>query len=358
MGCSASKTTNYANEVSKHIDNQIERQRKANSNVYRLLLIGTAEGGKSTIVKQMRIIHGAGYTSSDRIHYRNIVHVTTIKSLLAILAAMEKFHIHLSDPSRVEDVNQFSEMTRNQKQTRCKDLVITREMGELMIRLWHDECIQRCFHRSREYQLNDSAGHFLNNLHRLFQTDYIPTEEDVLKSRVQTIGVNETQFYCKGSIFKMIDVGGQRSERRKWLHCFYDVEAVIFCVALSEYDTYLAEDCRVNRMMESMELFDSICNNKCFKSTSLILFLNKTDLLMEKIRQSPLSSCFPDYDGPNTYEEAVEYIKAKFKNLSRLKSKVIYTHLTCAINTQNIQWVFDIVSDLIIKSDQRECALY
>ena len=73
--------------------------------------------------------------------------------------------------------------------------------------------------------------------------------------------------------------------------------AIIFCVALSGYDLVLAEDEEMNRMMESMKLFDSICNNKWFVDTSIILFLNKKDLFEQKIRHSPLALCFPEYKG-------------------------------------------------------------
>lgn len=50
-------------------------------------------------------------------------------------------------------------------------------------------------------------------------------------------------------------------------------------------------------MQESLKLFDSICNNKWFTDTSIILFLNKKDLFEEKIRKSPLTICFPEYTG-------------------------------------------------------------
>lgn len=95
----------------------------------------------------------------------------------------------------------------------------------------------------------------------------------------------------------MFDVGGQRSERKKWIHCFEGVNAIIFCVALSGYDLVLAEDEEMNRMIESMKLFDSICNSKWFVETSIILFLNKKDLFEEKIVRSPLTICFPEYTG-------------------------------------------------------------
>lgn len=63
------------------------------------------------------------------------------------------------------------------------------------------------------------------------------------------------------------------------------------------YDLVLAEDEEMNRMIESMKLFDSICNSKWFVETSIILFLNKKDLFEEKIQRSPLTICFPEYTG-------------------------------------------------------------
>lgn len=95
----------------------------------------------------------------------------------------------------------------------------------------------------------------------------------------------------------MLDVGGQRSERRKWIHCFDCVTAVLFCASLSEYDQKLREDDSQNRMKESLLLFDEICNSPWFRDTSFILFLNKTDLFREKIQRIPITSCFPQYNG-------------------------------------------------------------
>ena len=73
----------------------------------------------------------------------------------------------------------------------------------------------------------------------------------------------------------MFDVGGQRNERRKWIHAFDNVQAVVFVAALSEYDQVLFEDETQNRMEEALQLFDQIVNSKWFKTTAMILFLNK-----------------------------------------------------------------------------------
>uniref|UniRef100_A0A3B4VGD9 Guanine nucleotide-binding protein G(o) subunit alpha n=1 Tax=Seriola dumerili TaxID=41447 RepID=A0A3B4VGD9_SERDU len=113
-----------------------------------------------------------------------------------------------------------------------------------------------------------------------------------------------------------------------------------------------------NRMHESLMLFDSICNNKFFIDTSIILFLNKKDLFAEKIKKSALSICFPEYTGPNTYEDAAAYIQAQFESKNRSPNKEIYCHMTCATDTGNIQVVFDAVTDIIIANNLRGCGLY
>ena len=95
----------------------------------------------------------------------------------------------------------------------------------------------------------------------------------------------------------MFDVGGQRSERKKWIHCFDNVDCVLFVVAMSEYDQMLAEDRSVNRMQESLNLFEDIVNNEFFAEMPFIVFFNKKDLFEEKILRSPLTICFTEYAG-------------------------------------------------------------
>lgn len=113
-----------------------------------------------------------------------------------------------------------------------------------------------------------------------------------------------------------------------------------------------------NRMQESLKLFDSICNNKWFTDTSIILFLNKKDLFEEKIRKSPLTICFPEYSGAQEYGEAAAYIQAQFEAKNKSTTKEIYCHMTCATDTNNIQFVFDAVTDVIIANNLRGCGLY
>ena len=138
---------------------------------------------------------------------------------------------------------------------------------------------------------------YLESMDRIALANYLPTEQDVLRVRVPTTGIIEYPFMLENITFRMVDVGGQRSERRKWIHCFENVTSIMFLAALSEYDQVLVESDNENRMEESKALFRTIITYPWFQNSSVILFLNKKDLLEEKIMHSHLVDYFPEYDG-------------------------------------------------------------
>src|SRR2546423_2739442 len=149
--------------------------------------------------------------------------------------------------------------------------------------------------------MNPANGSYFDSIDRIAQPNYLPTDQDVLRSRVKTTGITETTFIIGDLTYRMFDVGGQRSERKKWIHCFENVTTILFLVAISEYDQLLFEDETVNRMQEALTLFDSICNSRWFIKTSIILFLNKIDRFKEKLPVSPMQNYFPDYEGTKPY---------------------------------------------------------
>lgn len=146
----------------------------------------------------------------------------------------------------------------------------------------------------------------------------------------------------------MFDVGGQRSERKKWIHCFENVTTILFLVAISEYDQLLLEDETVNRMQEALTLFDSICNSRWFVKTSIILFLNKIDRFREKLPVSPMKNYFPDYEGGEDYNSACDYILNRFVSLNQSDVKQVYTHFTCATDTQQIKFVVSCILLILV----------
>ena len=352
MGCSASCQSSEAAAAAnrtRDIDLKLETSRKLAQKQPKILLLGSGGGGKSTIAKQLRIIHGPGYSKNDRIMYRPVIYSNCLQSLLEIIGAMEKLGALFYEPSRMNDVATLMGLAKN-----FKEEYITKEVGELMLRLWRDVGVQNAFSGSAKYQLNDSASYFLRSLKRIFNKHYIPSEQDILQARTRTTGIIETHFNFKGLEFRLVDVGGQKSQRKKWLHCFEDVTAILFCASLAAYDQALEEDESINRMVESIELYKYVCHIRWFLKKRIILFLNKKDLLKEKLSHVPLQMCFPDYKGPNTYDDAVAYIESRFLTNGRNK-KETYIHITCATDTESITLV---LSDVIIKLNQEECGMY
>jgi type III secretion system FlhB-like substrate exporter len=217
------------------------------------------------------------------------------------------------------------------------------------------------FFTSSEYKvmMDDSSRYFMKNIDRLSCTDYIPTDQDILRCRVRTTGITQTIFKVNELLYRVVDVGGQRTERKKWIHCFDDVNAIIFLVALSGYDETLWEDNKMNQMYEALLLFDSICNSKWFINTPIILFLNKIDIFKKKIKYSPVSNYFPDFTGNNNnYEETSLYFKNRFENLQRNRHQPLYTHYTFATDTTYMRDIMNVINSGIMKSNMKKTLIF
>ncbi|KAK3333905.1 guanine nucleotide-binding protein alpha subunit [Cercophora scortea] len=352
MGCGMSTEEKEGKARNEEIENQLKRDRMQQRNEIKMLLLGAGESGKSTILKQMKLIHEGGYSRDERESFKEIIFSNTVQSMRVILEAMESLELPLSD-ARME----YHVQTIFMQPAQIEGDVLPPEVGNAIEALWRDGGVQSCFKRSREYQLNDSARYYFDNITRIAAPDYMPNDQDVLRSRVKTTGITETTFIIGDLTYRMFDVGGQRSERKKWIHCFENVTTILFLVAISEYDQLLFEDETVNRMQEALTLFDSICNSRWFIKTSIILFLNKIDRFKEKLPVSPMKNYFPDYDGGEDYAAACDYILNRFVGLNQHETKQIYTHFTCATDTTQIRFVMAAVNDIIIQENLRLCGL-
>jgi len=223
--------------------------------------------------------------------------------------------------------------------------------------LWKDPGIQATYEKKSAYQITDSCRYFMERIYNYGAKDYLPNEQDIFRTRVRTTGIVENTFEIDGNQFRMFDVGGQRNERKKWIHCFENVTAVLFVAAASGYDQVLYEDEKTNRMVEALNLFEEICNSKWFRDTAIILFLNKRDIFMEKCKKVSLRQFFSDYTGDDSYEQGIEFVMGKFESRNKNQDKQIYTHVTCATDTDNISKVFNAVKDIIIRKSLNEAGL-
>ncbi|KAI9159210.1 guanine nucleotide-binding protein subunit alpha [Blastocladiella emersonii ATCC 22665] len=353
MGCLQSVESRERKAVNDQIEQQLKDARMQAQKEVKMLLLGAGESGKSTILKQMQLIHGVGYSDEERLAYKEIIYSNVIQSMKVILEAMEMLGIPLGD-----EANAPQRTLIDDQPPQIEGDTLAPEISAAVRTLWQDSGVQACFLRSREYQLNDSAKYYFEAIDRLADPAFKPTDQDILRSRVKTTGIVETTFRIQELTYRMFDVGGQRSERKKWIHCFENVTAIVFLVAISEYDQVLVEDETVNRMQEAMTLFDSICNSRWFVKTSIILFLNKIDLFKDKILRSPISKFFPDYAGDTNYDAACQFFLDKFQGLNQTPdSKQIYAHFTCGTDTTQIKFVMAAVNDIIIKKNLEDCGL-
>jgi guanine nucleotide-binding protein subunit alpha len=485
--------TNSRSRWIKARNDQIEsvlnfaRNRTAAANSIKLLLLGAGESGKSTVLKQMRLIHGSGFTEQELAQYARVIWSDAVQSMRILIAAADRLGIWLdshnpesllygyrqlvmeTDPLRMyeEDLialersssqrrkssitsngsshelgitaaatgpalanNNFLEdyvlkydrrkfnsptyeftgddyvgsdngldagvtttmkslpgasatstpraqiannqyykysnhaganegLLHQESSPTAPALASKRDVAVAISELWkHDRGITAVFARSNEFQLEVNASHYFARILAYSKPGYRVTEQDILLGRIKTTGINETVFHIKNRTFRVFDVGGQRSERRKWIHCFDDVTALIFVAAVSEYDEVLFEDEWTNRMREALSLFESICQSRWFHATPIILFLNKIDILKRKLARpsgagatnTTVTTYFPDYAGdPHNFEQVIAYFKSLFLAKNQNRSRKVYVHETLATDTTQMKFVIAAVTDSIIQ---------
>ncbi len=342
----------YQKKSSKNIDQSLQREMKEDHDTLKLLLLGAGESGKSTLFKQLIQLYGKGFSEESRMPYASIVYTNCILGMKSLIRYSD-----VLDPSLKTRVSDSLIGSKNFIVELGPDSEVDEEVAKHIRMLWADPGIANTFANRSSFQLSDSCRYFFDEIEEIGKPGYIPTYTDILQCRARTTGIVETSFAIDGNHFLLLDVGGQRNERKKWIHCFEKVTAVIFVAAINEYDQALYEDGVTNRVEEALSLFGEMCNSRWFRETSMILFLNKSDLFREKISHVDMSKYFHDYVGGMDFDAGVDYLTNAFLARNEYPTKHIYPHVTCATNTDNIFYTFTAVKDIIIKKRLAECGL-
>ncbi|KAM6957386.1 guanine nucleotide-binding protein subunit alpha-13b [Aplochiton taeniatus] len=351
---------------SKEIDKCINRDKTYVKRLVKILLLGAGESGKSTFLKQMRIIHGQDFDQKAKEEFRATIYSNVIKGVRVLVDAAEKSTHPWGKPTNQQHGETMMAFDTRSAMAHGHGLVepkVFQQYRPSIQALWADQGIQNAYDRRREFQLGESVKYFLENLDKIGQSDYLPSQQDILLARKPTKGIYEYDFEIKNVPFKMVDVGGQRSERRRWFECFDSVTSILFLVSSSEYDQVLMEDRQTNRLSESLNIFETIVNNRVFSNVSIILFLNKTDLLEEKVKAVPIKDYFPEFKGQSSSLAEVQHFLVEcFRNKRREQQQKqsrdpLYHHFTTAINTENIRLVFRDVKDTILHDNLKQLML-
>ncbi|GAA5934777.1 guanine nucleotide-binding protein subunit alpha [Sporobolomyces koalae] len=348
MGCGSSTPVDVeAERRNAAIEKSLAQDKDALRKEVKLLFLGAGESGKSTVMKQFQLKYGRPYSNEQRQDYRDVIYDNSLRSMQVIIDALSDI-LDLEIPSHL---NEAVELIMSYGD----DPVLSAPTGEMepalaraLAQVWAFEGAKEAVEISHEFQLNDSASYYFENLGRLATPGYLPSDQDILRSRVKSVGVAETNLDINGMRLRLVDVGGQRSERKKWQNCFENVEVLLFLISISEYNQVLYEDETVTRFSEATTLWSSIANSRWFLKTNVILFLNKIDLFQAKLAAYPLSEHVPEYRGPNDFRSTSSYLVRHFSSLYTNPSKELIVHLTCATDAAQIRPVLAAIQDQII----------
>ncbi|KAF8651605.1 hypothetical protein AX16_004672 [Volvariella volvacea WC 439] len=346
-----------AKMVSETIDRALDDERTAlkNNKAAKILLLGQAESGKSTILKNIQLHFAPRAFLDESANWKPIIFINLIRSVNFVIELLEG-----KDPAReaqergpnlLKDNNELAILCTRLVPLRAveehlttkiagtkgilttaeedkiwkfyynprkapeitlrpgfgwKSSVFRKQTGEKIVTcdpedwqvlnsctediasLWEHALVQQAL-KSYKIELKDQPGFFLNDVRRLTDEDYAPSSEDILKARVQTIGPEEhcikIENTSHGSTeWRIYDVGGSKFQRPIWAQFFDTVNVIIFLAPISAFNQTLTEDDGMNRLTDSIQLWQDLCSNKLLSNIELIIFLNKLDVLDSKLK--------------------------------------------------------------------------
>lgn len=430
------------------VEREAAKRKKGAQADVKLLLLGQAESGKSTLQKQFQLLYAPETMESERASWRPVVYLNVLAAVRDILDAIDADEdpAYLSDKSSTTDSKRSQRAEVYQRQlynlrlrlapllsieeslTRSlaaaghglssvsrgplvragwasrshgsnstgdfeEEIIDDRdpygpststssvgnkmtseavtahlffESAEHIHELWKHPVVRTMIKR-RKLRLQDSKEFFLHEIGRIASPYYLPSTEDILRSRLQTLGVAEYTFPMKVGrkevAWRLFDVGGSRGQRHAWVPFFEDANAIIFMAPISAFDQYLEEDYKVNRIDDSLQTFTSVCSNPLLKNVHLVLFLNKIDILQQKIQAGIKVRKYITSFGNrnNEYHEVSEYFTAHFHQVHRKNNadrrRALYTHLTSVIDTQATQDIISNVRDSIFRGYLQDTSL-
>jgi len=338
MGCTASKPEK--DEKTARLDAYLDQQSAVDNATFKILLLGAGESGKSTVVKQLKSIYKLPIDAVEMQSFATNIHRNTVLSMQTFIEAALTLEIPFTDSEDQRRATEVEDFVFDAETKRMPAAI-----GDDIAALWASDTIQQTYKRRSKFYFLDASEYYFTNVQRIVADDYTPTEEDMVMTRIRTTGISVTEFTEGNVMYRVVDVGGQRSERRKWIHCFDDVKALLFVVSLAGYDQVMFEDPTQNRMHEQLALFAQIVNTAQFKNTPIFVFLNKKDLFEQMMRTTPLSKCFPEYTGGDDVQTALEFIKQQFIAKVQDQPKELHFAYVSARFKKDIRWAWDEVKE-------------
>ncbi|KAI9199471.1 G-protein subunit alpha 8 [Polychytrium aggregatum] len=291
------KSSNKVAEAS--IDAQLKLSEMEAKLKFKILLL---------VLKHIKTINKIAMSKSEIADIVASLRRNSIQCMKILIEEAEKFGFNIGEADKAK-----SDALAAMEEDGESDQIDT--VADAISVLWKNDAIQKTWEKKDEFWILDSADFYFSNIERFCQDDFEPTEEDSVMARTMTTGIITTEIKIAPLTFSLIDVGGQRNERRKWIHTMDDCNMILYIVNLSGYNSVLFEDQTQNRMKECLTLFKQTVNNPLFSSMPIFLLFNKKDLFESKIRKTPITvcECFSDYSGSGELMDCIAFIEKRFK---------------------------------------------
>ncbi|KAG6762775.1 hypothetical protein POTOM_033296 [Populus tomentosa] len=366
--------------------------------LHKLLLVGSEKSGTCTIFKQAKIVYNVPFSEDERQSIKSIIQCSLYGYMGILLEGRERFEEECLIDKRRKFVHQHSSSGQIDRKTiysigpRLKAFsdwllqviasgnletifpAAVREYAPLVEDLWRDGAFLATYNRRNELELLPRiATYFLERAVEIARPDYQPSDMDILYAE----GISSSKgLSCMEFSFPKLpqdcceNFGYQHDPllryqlirvhpttlggNCKWLGMFEDVDIVLFCVSLIDYDEFSEDNngVPINKMIASRQLFERIVTHPTFEEKKFLLILNKYDLLEEKIERVPLTRCewFHDFNpvmgnNPNNSRStnsplelrAFQYIAVKFKRLfNSLTDRKLYVSKTTGLEPDNV----------------------
>jgi len=296
----------------------------------RILILGIAEVGKSTLSKQIRILHCEKFTNEELSLYKRIAIRNIHSGVLSMISMAASMSINMSKYEPEISAFRDSNTTDSLDQAKLSAAKI----------LFASQELQNLLKTPAALLAEPHLQFFLSRVESYAQPDYTPTKEDILRLRQRTIGSPTLEFQYKNRTLQLVDLGGQEVERTKWPLLAEDATALIFLASLTHYDT--PEDKSKSRLQESLETFNQVAHDEAFAKCFFCLFLNKWDLFQEQIKFSPFTKAFPKFSGDaNDTTACGKYVEEMYRaQLEGTSHRSLIAHFTTATDTNVIDNLF------------------
>ncbi|KZV42406.1 extra-large guanine nucleotide-binding protein 1-like [Dorcoceras hygrometricum] len=368
----------------------------------KLLLVGCDQSGTSTIFKQAKIVYKVHFSEDEKQDMKFVIQRNLYRYLAILLEGNEIFEREYSIQANIQRANEpgpseISDQVVEEniyslspklkafanwllKVTMSGNLeaifpAATREYSPLVTELWKDKAFQATYRRRSELDMPPTAAnYFLDRAVEISRVDYEPSEMDILHAEGITAsnGVASMEFsFPKTSQDGYMETLDQNDpstsyqlirahasslgENCKWLEMFEDIDLVIYCVSLTDYDEYYEDmsGIRTNKMLETKNHFETIVTHPTLADKNFLLILNKFDLLEEKLEHAPLRNCewFHDFNpvislhphsitsnnNPPLPQRAFHYIAVKFKRLfTSVTGKKLFVSMVIGLEPDSV----------------------